>query len=625
MNAELRPVHREDTNPTNQEPPMAPMPWRGIAATEFLLRKRPRITRIARMKACIGPLHSCDSCDSWSPAGVNLRGTKKQNVCSTDQVDLFLRYPWNRCDPWLVGRFGVPFGLSGAPRAGKSTSRRGNIRIHEEFRLLFRARCALPRPRSPKNETGNTGFYEVFDIFRRDPPLFSAARRDRLKTCPTTARIGLKSTLRLNPSSRGELMMRRILEVWLVAMICCAALARGDDDPRRPPAIETQEVPRVPPEVFARLGQYQNTRSAAFAGFSPDGKGILIATRFGNSAQLHRVYEPAGRREQVTFFEEPAGGRIIPQAKDGAVLLSISRGGDENDQLYLLDRAAYRTTLLTDGKSKHNLGPILRDGSKMIVASNRRNGRDTDLYVADCRKPDSLQPLLETNGEFWTAQDWSQDGKKLLLIRYVSINETYPAILDVATRTKEPLPIPRHASDKTAVADLAFSPDGRTVYFTSDAQGEFLQLGRLALASGELAWLSSNIPWDVRGVVVEPTSGRVAFLTNEDGASRLYLLEGDKPRSLECAGRRDLEPRFFARWRESWIHARAGRSARRCLLAEAGRWSAHALDVTAKPAAWTLQRLSPRRASAIPRSTAARFRPITSSRGMLRQPGPPAW
>ena len=39
--------------------------------------------------------------------------------------------------------------------------------------------------------------------------------------------------------------MRRILELGLVAMTCCAAVARGDDDPRRPPAIETQEVPRV--------------------------------------------------------------------------------------------------------------------------------------------------------------------------------------------------------------------------------------------------------------------------------------------------------------------------------------------------------------------------------------------
>ncbi len=61
-------------------------------------------------------------------------------------------------------------------------------------------------------------------------------------------------------------------------------------DPRRPSAIEAQDVPVVPPEVAERLGQYASVRSAAFQGWDPAGKGILIATRLGNAAQLYRVY-----------------------------------------------------------------------------------------------------------------------------------------------------------------------------------------------------------------------------------------------------------------------------------------------------------------------------------------------
>ena len=49
-------------------------------------------------------------------------------------------------------------------------------------------------------------------------------------------------------------------------------------------------------------------RSAHFFGWAPDGRGMLIGTRFGNSPQLHRVYKPGGRREQITFFEEPRRG-----------------------------------------------------------------------------------------------------------------------------------------------------------------------------------------------------------------------------------------------------------------------------------------------------------------------------
>src|SRR5258705_4974959 len=106
--------------------------------------------------------------------------------------------------------------------------------------------------------------------------------------------------------------------VLLISFVATARVSWADsDDPKRPPAIATQDVPVVPTELMERLRQYQAVRSAAFRGWSPDGKGILIATRFGDTPQLHRVYEPGGRREQITFFNEPADGSFIPVAADG--------------------------------------------------------------------------------------------------------------------------------------------------------------------------------------------------------------------------------------------------------------------------------------------------------------------
>ena len=213
-------------------------------------------------------------------------------------------------------------------------------------------------------------------------------------------------------------------------------------DSLKPPAIVTRSVPIVPAEIEERLRQYQNTRTAAFHGWSPDGKGILIATRFGNTAQLHRVYEPGGRREQITFFDEPVTGRFIPQAADGALLLSMSEGGSERDQIYLFTPKGGRAKRLTDGRSRNMLQAVTRDGNKLAFASNARNGRDTDLYVIEPRVPGSLKLVLKSDGQFWQAEDWSADGTKLLVLRYVSINESYPAILDVATGEKKKLPIP---------------------------------------------------------------------------------------------------------------------------------------------------------------------------------------
>jgi dipeptidyl aminopeptidase/acylaminoacyl peptidase len=302
-------------------------------------------------------------------------------------------------------------------------------------------------------------------------------------------------------------------------------------DAVKPPAIVTRSVPIVPAELEERLRQYQNTRTAVFHGWSPDGNGLLIATRFGNTAQLHRVYEPGGRRDQITFFDEPVQGRFIPKAANGALLLSMSAGGSEKDQIYLFDRDSGRTTRLTDGRSRNVLQAVTRDGSKIAVASNARNGRDTDLYVVRPREPGSLKLVFKSDGEFWEADDWSGDGSKLLIDRYVSINESYPAILDVATGNKRMIPIP--SKPPVSFESLRFSPDSKSVYLATDARGEFRELARLDLETMRYTWLTENIPWDVDAIEVEPQSGRVAFTVNEDGSSALYLLEHDQPHRVE--------------------------------------------------------------------------------------------
>jgi dipeptidyl aminopeptidase/acylaminoacyl peptidase len=311
--------------------------------------------------------------------------------------------------------------------------------------------------------------------------------------------------------------------LWALAALAIPALsAAAETDPLKPAAIQTQDVPPIPAEFAARLSQYQNTRAATFAGWSPDGKGMLVRTRFANSPQLHRVYEPGGRREQITFFDEPVDGSFVRQAKDGAILLSMSRGGSENDQIYLLDQTKFTTTLLTDGKSKNRVDAVRDDGKLMIVGSTQRNGRDTDLFVANPRQPGFQRTLLEVKDEHWGVSDWSKDGKSLLLTRYVSINESYPAMMDFESAKRRDLPLP--SSEKAAIGAFKFAPSGKQAYIACDAASEFSQLALLDLATGKYEWLTSDINWDISGLEVDDETGVVAVTVNADGASQLFLL-----------------------------------------------------------------------------------------------------
>ena len=303
-------------------------------------------------------------------------------------------------------------------------------------------------------------------------------------------------------------------------------------DPRRPSAIEAIGVPAIPPELAARLEHYDHIRVAHFCGWSPDGRGILIRTPFGSTEQLHRVYEPGGRREQVSFFDEPVEGRFVTSGEDGAMLATLSVGGDENGQIYSIIPSKHASTLLTDGKSRNLLGPTQLDGSKFAFGTNRRNGRDTDWFAADCRKPSEPELLMETDGEVWFANSWSPDGKQLLMVRFRSATESYPAVLDVATKKLTPLPSPQDvakASDSppgpNSYRFLKYAADGKSIYLATDVRGEFAELAQLDLQSGQYTWHSSDIPWDISDIELDKNSSAIAFSVNKNGQSAVYLLK----------------------------------------------------------------------------------------------------
>lgn len=328
----------------------------------------------------------------------------------------------------------------------------------------------------------------------------------------------------------------------LVALFCTAGaagtLAAEPADPLRPPAIQTESVPVVPRELADRLQQYQNVRSAAFRGWAPDGNGILVATRFGDTSQLHRVYVPGGRREQITFLREPVDGRFLGERTD-QFLLETARGGDENYQILRLDLSAGRTTLLTDGKSRYSLGPQLEASGKTLITSNARNGRDTDVVLLDPFHPEAQSILLETNKAFWIPSDWSEDGKQVLLYRFVSSTESHPAIFDVESRKLTPLP--ELSQQAETYRNLQFLSGGKKALLVTTARGEFAELACLDLDDPDahsytFPTQELKIPADVSDLEVDRKSGRIAFAVNLGGVSEVYVAEsleaGFKPLKL---------------------------------------------------------------------------------------------
>jgi len=280
----------------------------------------------------------------------------------------------------------------------------------------------------------------------------------------------------------------------------------------------SENVPVVPAELIERLNQYQNTRGASFSGWLPDGS-LLVGTRFGETNQVHRVRTPLGMREQLTFYPEPLSAVTTAPGANG-FLYGKDVGGSEFWQLFWYDLATREATLLTDGKRSQNSAPLWsHDGSQLAWSSTARNGTDYDLWIHDRDTGKSRMVLSE--GGLWNVADFSPDAKRMLVVKYVSINEAYPGELDLATGKLEMFPVD---GGKAAFNAFRYAPDGKSVYFVSDEERQFLTLRHHDPAAGAPTLLSGAVPWDVESIEISQDGKHLAYVANEDGISRLRVL-----------------------------------------------------------------------------------------------------
>src|SRR3954469_4170135 len=262
----------------------------------------------------------------------------------------------------------------------------------------------------------------------------------------------------------------------------------------------------------------------------------MILTRFGDTNHVNRDPVPGGARTQLTFFPDRVLGAT---ARPGSSRFAswTDEGGAENYQIFLHDERGGDGTRLTDGRSR-NASPVWSNAGKRLAwSSNARNGRDMDLYVADPAGTGPPRRFKDVEGT-WTVADWSPDDARVAAVEYVSINETYVHLVDVATGETETV-TPRHrdgASPTVAYGVVRWAPDGGSLYWTTDLGSEFRRLARYDLATKRSTPLTAGIPWDVEEFDVSEDGSRIALVANEGGAARVHVLDAATGRELAAPG-----------------------------------------------------------------------------------------
>lgn len=302
-----------------------------------------------------------------------------------------------------------------------------------------------------------------------------------------------------------------------------------------------QNIPQIPQSLVDSAGPYSGFLGHGFVEWHPTRRQMLIAHRKAGSStsQVFLLKAPMDSPQQITDSPDPVTRATYEPRNGRYIVFERSSGGNEAAQLYRLPlgQANAKPELLSNPDERNAIIAWLRHGSQMIYSSlpldrtaqgGSRAKVATTLWLMDPEKPSGRRKLIELDGGGWFWGQPSRDDKQLALTRYISANESQVWLLDIDKGSIQQA-LPATSRNKTAASHFAgpFSKDRRHLWISTDRFGEFNELARLDLSSGEIARASAHIHWDVSEITLSEDGKTMAALFNVDGRNELRLFNAD--------------------------------------------------------------------------------------------------
>jgi len=243
---------------------------------------------------------------------------------------------------------------------------------------------------------------------------------------------------------------------------------------------------------------------------------------------------------QLTDYTEPVRNGMWWPAKPDVLVFARDVGGNEQRQIYRLDAGSKEPVLLTDSARANAPAAVNRARTRLLVTSTdvdkvsgRRDNPTLDLALVDPLAPDKKSKIATLPGTAWGDFSFSFDDRRLALVEFKSITESYVWVMDLKTgERRRVLPATGPATGHTiASSEVNFSRDGKGLFLTTDRKGEFQRASYLDLATGRLETFGPSTS-DVEQLVLSPDGRTLAMISNEAGTGVLRLFDANSRREL---------------------------------------------------------------------------------------------
>jgi dipeptidyl aminopeptidase/acylaminoacyl peptidase len=283
--------------------------------------------------------------------------------------------------------------------------------------------------------------------------------------------------------------------------------------------LEIIGIPKIPSSLARQVKRYSGVYGLPLAGWHPNKKEVWLKG-ISNVGWISRIETPGGTQKTWLYLQASGIYDIYFRPQADYLVYNRDEKGDEEFQLYGYSVNDRKSTPLSNGKSR-NTEPVWSNSGEMIVySSSASKSNGVGLCVMNPFDPNSSRQLVESTGNYLKAYDWSPDDKQILYCEFISNAISKLWLIDVTSGANRLL----STNEKTYFSSPQFSKDGKGVYVITDQGSDFRRLAYFDLKTNRFTFPTANIKWDVEEFQLSPDGKRLAFLINEDGISRLHIL-----------------------------------------------------------------------------------------------------
>ncbi|MDC8000506.1 S9 family peptidase [Aequorivita todarodis] len=264
------------------------------------------------------------------------------------------------------------------------------------------------------------------------------------------------------------------------------------------------------------IEQFMGNENAFANGFSPDKSKVLITSNRSGVFNMYSVPTEGGDFMPITQSDSASVYGISYFPNDDRILFRMDGNGDEIFKIFVKDSSGIQR-LTPEQNVRALFQGWAKDGKSFYYNSNERNPQMMDVYEMDIA---TFKPkLLLKNDDAMDFGGISADKNYMLLSKAVNTNDSDLFLLNLKTNQKTKI---NETLSKNSPQD--FSPDGKSFYYTTDADGEFSYLMKYNIEDGSKEKVLEK-DWDIIAFYFTHNGKYQVMFTNEDAKTEMYVTE----------------------------------------------------------------------------------------------------